>query len=139
MDLSDIKIEIDAIAKNREWLQIIRDLICLNPQKYIQLEAILQPSVYKYYIANEIIHIQIPNDSTQNELYDWLESINRPLYVFAGYNRIPNVPIDTLIIYDNSHSLILPPKPQINKIITYFKFDEIFKYCMHFNIKLVVY
>lgn len=136
MDFSEWNKELDSIAKKQNWIFSIKEIILLHPQKYVQLEAILAKDQYKYYVAGEIIHIQIPNHEEQDELYDWLEQINRPLYLFAGYKRVPNVPIVTLLIYHNACDIVLPFFPNIKNIASYFHHPALLDYCKRFSINL---
>lgn len=144
MDFSEWNKELDNISKKQNWVFSIKEIILLHPQKYVQLEAILAKDQYKYYIAGEIIHIQIPkqasreaqHDLEQDELYDWLEQIKRPLYLFAGYKRVPNVPIDTLLIYHDAHNIVLPRYPNIKTISSYFHHPALLDYCKRFSINL---
>lgn len=136
MDFSELNKELDIIAKNQNWIYSIKEIITLHPQKYIQLEAILHANQYKYYIAGEVIHIQIPNSEEQLELYEWLEKIKRPLYLFAGYKMVPNVPIDTILIYHDACDIILPFFPNIKNISSYYYHPGLIDYCKKFGINL---
>ena len=70
MDFSEWNKELDNISKKQNWVFSIKEIILLHPQKYVQLEAILAKDQYKYYIAGEIIHMQIPKQANREAQYD---------------------------------------------------------------------